>query len=453
MADKKDNQFGNLDIDLSGVLIDGIDIDPDKPAWDRLIEEIVNGNVIPVIGSDILCDGVNLHEALVAILAKKFGVRSNPLSFSELINDHDYLRAVKNREDFIYPYINAILTQKAFLPSELLREILNIRQFPFVMTTSFTPVVEQCMREVWGKELRVGNFNNDPSKFDDISDVVDMRKPTIYYMFGRVDECAHKFALTDRDMLDFCSSWLSEGGKRPKKLVTALKDKYLLMIGNTYSDWLFRFIWYSIRRGADKDSGGLYSCADGKADDSLTRFLERNHTFIRNSPRDVINQIKSRLAAKLAKDEKTKFNGVENNTDIFISYSRRDAVTVEALYNELTSRGKRVWYDRNDISNGGNFRSEIRRGIQTTRYFVPLLSSNIQAEKNESHVYRLEWEDAIDMARTMGRTFIIPVSEDGFDFYNAAIPERLQQHNAIIYKPSDDMATVAEQIIHTMNQE
>ena len=452
MADIKDNQFDNFDIDLGDVLINSIDIDPDKPAWDRLIEEIVNGNVIPVIGSDILCDGVNLHEALVAILAKKFGVRSNPSSFSELINDHDYLKAVRNREDFIYPYLNAVLTQKIFPPSELLRDILNIRQFPFVITTSFTPVVEQCMREVWGKELRVGNFNNDPSKFDDISDVVDMRKPTIYYMFGRVGEGAHKFALTDSDMLDFCSSWLSEGGKRPKNLVEALKGKYLLMLGNTYSDWLFRFIWYSIRV-LDRSSGGLYSCADGKADDSLTSFLERNHTFIRNNPRDVVNQIKSRLAAKLAKDEKTKFNGVENNTDIFISYSRRDAVIADALYNELTSRGKRVWYDRNDISNGGNFRSEIRRGIQTTRYFVPLLSSNIQAEKNESHVYRLEWEDALDMSRTMGRTFVIPISEDGFDFYNAAIPERLQQHNAIIYKPSDDMATVAEQIIHTMNQE
>ena len=449
MKDKTDNPFGDFDL---GNLSINFDIDKDKPAWDRLIEQIVNGNVIPVIGSDILCDGVNLHRALVSMLAKKFGVRSNPVSFAELINDHDYLKVVRDM-DYIYPFLNALFAQKVFPPSELLRDILNIRQFPFIITTSFTPVVEQCMRKIWGNELRVGRFSNNPRDNDDISDVIDMRKPTVYYMFGKVGTGAHKYALTDKDMLAFCSSWLNENDvKRPRRLVAALKDKYLLMLGNSYSDWLFRFIWYSIRT-ADRDSGGLYSCDDGNADDALTSFLERNHTFIRNNPRDVVDQIKRRLAEKMASDEKTKFNGVENNTDIFISYSRRDSDVAVKLYNELTARGKRVWYDRNDISNGGNFRSEIRRGIQTTRYFVPILSSSIQTEKNESHVYRLEWDDAINMARTMGRTFIIPVSEMGFNFYNAAIPERLQQYNAIIYKAGEDMSDVAEQIIHTMNQE
>lgn len=125
----------------------------------------------------------------------------------------------------------------------------------------------------------------------------------------------------------------------------------------------------------------------------------------------------------------------------------------EALYKELSLRGKRVWYDRKNITGGGNFRSEIRRGIQTARYFVPILSSSIRQEKNDSHFYRLEWDDAIDLARTMGRTFIIPVSEEGFDFYASAIPERLRKHNAIIYKPGDNLSDVAEMIIHTMNQE
>ena len=53
----------------------------------------------------------------------------------------------------------------------------------------------------------------------------------------------------------------------------------------------------------------------------------------------------------------------------------------------------------------------------------------------------------------MGRTFIIPLAEQGFDFYRAAIPEKLQQHNAIFFNGDDDMSAVAEKIIHNMNQD
>lgn len=452
MAEKIDSPFGGIDdfnIDLD------LDIeDIDKPAWDRLISQMVAGNVIPVIGSDILCDGGNLHKSLVMSLAKKFGAASNITSFAELINDHNYLEKVHNDPDYTYIFLNAVFAKKVFPPSQLLRDILSIPQFPFVITTSFTPVVEQCMRNIWGKELYVMTFRNDPARNDDIRSEADMRKPTVYYMFGCAGGGAHRYALTDNDMLSFCASWLSDGLRRPKNLVQALKGKYLLMLGNSYSDWLFRFIWFSIRT-ADKPCDGLYSSMDEHSSDSdsLTGFLERNHTFIRDNPREVVDQIKRRLAERLASNEKTKFKAVENDTDVFISYSRSDSAVAEALYKALTERGKRVWYDRDDITQGGNFLDEIKRGIKTARYFVPILSSNIQAEKNDPHVYRQEWKWAIDKANTLGRTFIIPVSEDGFDFYKASIPDRLQQHNASIYKSEEDMAGIAEQIIHTMNQE
>ena len=139
--------------------------------------------------------------------------------------------------------------------------------------------------------------------------------------------------------------------------------------------------------------------------------------------------------------------------DIFISYSRSDSALVEQLYSRLAGRGKRVWYDRKDISYGGNFMDEIRQGIRTARYFVPLFSHHIEAEKNDAHVYRNEWDEAIQLSISLGRTYIIPVVEEGFDFYKASIPEKMKQHNAILFRTPEDMDRVAEQIIHTMNQE
>ena len=422
---------------------------PDEPLWDKLIQQIIDGNVIPIIGTDMLIDNnTNLHKVIIEGIAKSLKLGTKPNSFSELIYAPEY----KNRFniDNIYYQVNKIFAAKNFKPSQRLARLLSIRQFPFVITTSFTPVVETAMRSVWNDELKVMRFNNNPSENDDISNGSDMRKPTVYYMFGKVGEGAHKYVLTDIDMLDFVSSWLSKDNKvRPKNLCNELKDKYLLMLGNEYSNWLFRFVWYSIRKPDCSQGMLVYDDIDEK----LVSFLNRADNFTKQNTSDVIDQIISRLKDKLEANEQTKFDKPEENADIFISYSRSDSEIARKLYESLTAHGKRVWYDRNNITEGGNFMEEIRKGIRTAKYFIPIFSSNITKEKDDSHVYRNEWDLAIDIATSMGRTYIIPLANKDFDFYKAAIPEKLQQYNAIFYSDDEDIDQLAEKIIHKINQE
>ena len=381
-------------------------------------------------------------------LARTFGVSKQVNSFSELVYAPEYKN--KFKLDNIYYQVDKIFAAKRFPASERLRRLLSIRQFPFIITTSFTPVIEQAMQNIWKDELRVMKFNNNPSENSDIKNGADLRKPTIYYMFGKVGAGAHKYVLTDIDLLDFVSSWLSNDNKaRPKNLCNELKDKYLLMLGNTYSDWLFRFIWYSMRK-PDLGHGML---AYDTLDESLINFLERTETFTKQNTSDVIDQILVRLDKKLKENEATKFNKPEENMDVFISYSRSDTQVAEQLYKALTAQGKRVWYDKYNLTDGGLFMDEIRKAIKTAKYFVPILTPNIEKEKRESHVYRNEWDTAIEVAISMGRTYIIPLADSNFDFYKAAIPERMQQHNAIFYSTEDGIEIVAEKIIHKMNQD
>lgn len=426
-----------------------LDTDKDEPLWDKLIQQIIDGNVIPVIGADMLIDNnVNPHQLLVDGIANMFRLTSHPHSFSELIYDPDYTKS--NKKVDIYYQVNKFFAANRFPPSRRLQRLLNIRQFPFVITTSFTPIVEQTMQTIWGDELRVMRFNNNPSENHDIKSGADLRKPTVYYMFGKVGEGVQKYVLTDVDMLDFCSSWLSNDNRaRPKNLFSELKDKYLLMLGNNYSDWLFRFIWYSMR----KSNMGQGMLAYDHVDESLINFLERTETFTKQNPSDVIDQIITRLGKKLQENEQVKFDQPEENTDVFISYSRSDKEVAEALYAALTAQGKRVWFDKHNLTSGGNFMDEIRKAIRTAKYFVPILSENISKEKDQSHVYRNEWDLAIEVAISMGRTYIIPLAQKGFDFYRAAIPEKMQQHNAIFFDSSESMEEAAEQIIHTMNKD
>ena len=455
--DDLNNNMGISFGDLFGKEATIPSIDKDEPLWDKLIQQIIDGNVIPVIGADLLTDdNDNPHQAIVDFLANGFKVESKPSSFSELVYDPKYKN--ENKKDSIYYQVNRILGNAGFKPSLRLKRLLSIRQFPFVITTSFTPIVEQTMKEIWKDELRVMRFNNNPSENNDIKNGTALRKPTIYYMFGKVGEGAHKYVLTDTDMLDYVSAWLSNDNKaRPKNLCNELKEKYLLMLGNNYSNWLFRFIWFSMR----KPDLGHGMIAHDKLDESLLHFLDRAETFTKRNTSDVIDQIITRLDKKLKENEETKFDSPKENMDVFISYSRSDGEIAEKLYETLTAQGKRVWYDRNNLTAGGNFMDEIRKAIRTAKYFVPIFSNNVTKEKGDSHVYRNEWDTAIEVAISMGRTYIIPLAEEGFDFYKSAIPEKMQQHNAISFSRTDfpyidkdgKKEDVAMQIIHKMNED
>ena len=95
----------------------------DEPLWDKLIQQIIDGNVIPVIGADLLIDNPsNLHKLIIDFLAKGFHLSSNPNSFSELVYDTDYTKA--NKKDNVYYQVNKVFANKRFAPSQRLMRLL-----------------------------------------------------------------------------------------------------------------------------------------------------------------------------------------------------------------------------------------------------------------------------------------------------------------------------------------
>jgi len=198
------------------------------------------------------------------------------------------------------------------------------------------------------------------------------------------------------------------------------------MLGSDYSDWLCRFVLHSMK--PNKKSGMIV----GAQEDNLLHFLKRMDNFIQDDPASVIDELCSQIAdVPQATDLSESLN-----TDVFISYSRRDSAVAEALCKALEARGVNVWYDRNALKIGDDFMRVIRRSITSTKLFVPILSHNITAERNESHPYRIEWEVAVAHAGSLGRNFIIPLSEEGFDFYSSHVPEQLNKHNAAMFDPN-----------------
>jgi hypothetical protein len=438
--------------------INQVEIDPDAAKWETLIDQIVEGNVIPVIGSDILMDGVNIEQYLIKQLAKSCGITTNPSNFSELLYDEKF----KNREN-IYFWLNSFCNNNAgkLRPSSLLKRLLSIKQFPFVITTSFFPIVENAMKEIWGERtVKSMVFSNNPAttRQKGVGDIVsenDISSPTVYYMFGKVCNSAHRFVVTDTDMLSFCSAWLS-GECRPPVLSSVLKDKYLLVLGNNYPDWLFRFIWYSMN--VTNDSKAPFSKIQGMmvnecADDNLIKFLNRLDTFTQKDPLYVIDTIERKLAERKDEIEAHRFDKPAKDCDVFISYSRTDSKVAEMLYDALTAKGLSVWYDKTNISTGADWMEAIERAIDSSRLFVPILSKNLESEGNDYHVYRKEWKIADRRAEGFNREFVIPLAGSTIDFYSLDLPKSFKAANAARYDEDCPVLTdFASDILEIINR-
>lgn len=459
----------NFDIDIIG------GFDPEKDKWDALIEAAMAGNVVPVIGPDIICeynDGLNINEIIISSIAKQLRLSGSHKTFSQLVYDTEFLGNLKKllhndslTKDVIYALVNNLFNNtknlgQYFKPSAALKKLLNIKLFPFVITTSFSPVVENAMREAWGnRKVNVLSFCHNPQKdtkpgVGDISAAEDMTNPTVYYMFGKTTTQPHSYVLTDNDMLEFCQYWLSDQ-TRPRNLCAQLKDKYLLMLGCGYSDWLFRFIWFCMNKTADAKTKGLMA-QNQSTHETLVEYLRRIDTFLpeNKTPEEIIDEIDKRITQHTQSHQDELFaRPPRTSTQVFISYSRRDSVVAETLYRYLTHNGLSVWYDRNDLLGGANFMDEIDLAIENCKVFVPIFSHNIAREAMDAHVYRREWKKAISLQESMGsRTFIVPINEDDFDIQSADIPQVMKDLNSIAYGPALNFEPVLASINEALNR-
>lgn len=441
----------------------------DEDRWPELLNEIDKGNVIPVIGPNLLVepqvskDGQkkNLHQQIISFISQVAKLESEPRTFSQLVYDDTFrFSYVKGNIDLIYPIIEMTMRLGDdnginFEPSSLLMELLSTKRFPFVITTSFTPIVERAMEKIWGS-VRVLTFNNDPDAnnksnsnyLHDITSEEDLKRPTVFYMLGRY--CGYpEFAVTDSDMMNYCASWIKGEGV-PNVLINELNawdnkndksKRYLLFLGNSYSDWLYRFVWFALRtrhKVMKKDV-----IVKERAEDSLVQFLKRLECFYQDKPADVIHRIKQEMDTRSG--DNSQFLGV-TDYDAFISYSRRDETIARNLYNALTAKGLNVWLDNVSIE-AGNWRDAVEQGIRHSLIFIPILSHNIRKEAYSPHEYRAEWDIAAELAKRMGgRSFIIPFAEDGFDFDDpiTRLPKQLANMNAPTFSSPDDLDTFTQ---------
>lgn len=424
-------------------------INKDEKNWNILFEQIVKGNVIPVIGPELVHIGAKTsNQFLIDAFGSLCGIEEGEMtSFSQLVYDKRYKNSdLGDIHDLLNLNINNPGNMDYFNNIEdnaLLYRLISIPYFPFVITTTIEPIVENMMRRIHGEKLRVLSFRNDAGRNDDIINGSETKIPTLYYMFGKADGKSGSFVVTDTDLLRFSQSWLlpndCSSRAKPSVLSSVFAKRYLLVVGYNYQDWLFRFFWYAMKNdsfGAEK-SGML---AQSYEDQELIDFLTRANTFTQIEPdmnRFVDKLCNGIAAVRIPGQELQSFNRVpEEGTDVFISYSRGDSLLVEELYRILTAKGLNVWYDHHSLQKGLDFMAQIENAIKHSTFFVPVLTHTIIQQADKEHPYRKEWQCAVNHIQLVGGIpYCFPFYEENLNLDDivAAIPQDLKRHDAICF--------------------
>lgn len=423
-------------------------INKDEKNWNILFEQIVKGNVIPVIGPEMVhIDGKSSVQFLIDAFAGLCGIGEGEMTtFSQLVYDKRFKdKELGDIHDLLTLNLNSEGNAEYFDKEEdnaLLLRLLSLPYFPFVITTTFDPIVENMMRRIHGDRLRVMTFRNDAGKNDDIMNGEETHLPTLYYMFGKADGRAGAFVVTAEDLLKFSRSWMqpndSSGNVKPSRLSNVLANRYLLVLGYDYQDWLFRFFWYAMKSDAfGEEQGGML--AHSRQDSDLIAFLTNQaKAFSQVEPN--MELLVDRICKGVGEAEKRmKINDATLNqvpvhgTDVFLSYSRGDSTLVEELYKTLTERGLNVWYDRQSLHKGQDFMRQIENAVKNSTFFVPLLTNTIIRQAGKEHPYRLEWKYAVEHIQLIGGIpYCFPFFEKGFDMDDlvADIPDDLKRCDA-----------------------
>ena len=399
--------------------------------WRRLMTEMEKGNVIPVIGPELLLIKYNdkvqpLYSVIAQLLSERLEVKIESVDLAEVIYEFSKMNKKKEITEPYYE-IRDILKEYKFQVPESLRLLAGIDAFNLFITTSFDDLMLKALNEVRFKgEAKTEKvyYQKGTNRFDinDAFSQLSKSAPVVYHIFGTAQ--FQPFVVTEDDLLEFGHFW-QDDDRRPKKISALLRDKYILILGCNFQNWLSRFFLYTFKSDSLFNSSEILSLiADSKSrnDEELVLFLSRCQTHLyQNAGVNFIEELHSRWVA-YRNEIKPDPAEVIKPDSLFLSYASGDINFAMILKDKLENLGINVWFDKKDLESGDKYQQEILKNIEDSSFFLPIISKNVLT--SERRFFRLEWNYAIEEAkyRPDSIPFIIPVSIDSTDETTDLIP-------------------------------
>ncbi|MBF0566198.1 MAG: toll/interleukin-1 receptor domain-containing protein, partial [Nitrospirae bacterium] len=354
--------------------------------WDKLITHVIAGNVVPVIGAELLSvtgdDGnpVCLYEIWRKALARQMDLQVSHDGSVPLLYCIANQISQNQTGDFDLTYdIDCIVRQQTWPMPESLGKLAEIGSFPLFVTTTIDHMMKCALDEALSSHHRsvkqiVFRPHGDKTKIDLPENFENLETPTVFHLFGASHPTnPEEFSRTEDDLIEF--SWsLIDQQFAPSRLYSYLRRKMLLLIGCNFPDWLGRFLIYALHVGRHESFQHARSIyyVSSIIESGLEAFLKRKHATVVNfpHPNDFVNELHSRWRNKKPQSEqKPAISESHHPTSIkrgavFLSYAKEDRDAVLKIKKQLEAANIDNWMDESELEPGDEFQNIIHNNIR-----------------------------------------------------------------------------------------
>jgi hypothetical protein len=377
--------------------------------WERVLQRLEEGTVVPVIGPDLLTVSYEGRDTLLVPLlaerlARHLGVTATDLPRgAELVEVSRRFLAKFNDVQEIYRSLRVVFREIEPIPiPEPLLELARIPRFNLFVTTTFDVLMERAVDEVrFDGQRQTLAFAYAPSDRQDLPPEFDrLGRPAVFHLLGRLSGTPHSFAVTREDTLEFMDSLQS---RPPGFLFDKLRESDLLILGSRLSEWLARLL----AQGApgaespvlfiERAKGTTEAPSVGSAIE-LVRELSRR--FRELSPQDEAAPLPMALSTGMPPGA------------VFLSCAAEDRSAAETIREALDRAGIDAIVDHDDAPLAPQWEKRLKSFLGLCSVFVPVVSA--RSLKARRRFLRGEWVEAIlEAGRTApsGR-FVLPVVID-----------------------------------------
>ena len=418
--------------------------------WTLLYEAIKDNRVIPILGEKVFFvkeDGnrIPIDEFIKGRLADKFCPGKGPedmATIEEAIEDWNFINRHSCTPTNIYFEINQILRGATIKCDDEVIKMVKSCRFPIILCTTYVPNIESILNLDTDKIL----IYKKSAKPDIDLYEVNPSHPIVYYMFGKSASLSKTYMATEDDFLDYIHAW-HNSETRPKTLSRYLSDKFILALGSEYPDWIFRFIWHSLKNfnispSRMDDTQGIVTLDDCADETKLKRFINHVQAQAYHHSTEFVTELNRRWEEEEDLHSPDSGDAVCcQELDVFISYASEDFETANAIADIFREQGASVWLDKKKLEGGDEYDRIIKKAISRCKRFVPILSKATM--KNERRYFRKEWSYAINETDYRLRMeYIIPIDMGEGAMSSDLIPETFKEKHCLSFNSPDFVNSV-----------
>lgn len=389
-----------------------------------LVERIKRGDCVLVLGPRVAVragdpERVPLDELLAQELLDALGPDApqgaQPMTLRRAADL--YYRVRKDRDDLE-------LTVQDFYAREAETTDFHrdLAHLPFRLCVSASPdnLMLKAFAEA-GKTPQQGHYNFREPAAPRLA-MPTSERPLVYHLFGHYED-PQSLVLTEADLIEFIVSIVKGSPPVPDQVRHVLADAEasFLFLGFGFQHWYLRVLLQVM------NIYGHRSKAIAFEDEQFFAHPDRDQTVGFFSGDRLIDFRKLRWEEFARQLREASEAGVKKNVaaaaappppadapKAFLSYASEDRETVEALAEELQSRGIRVWQDKQDLRAGDNWNDVLMGVIGSVVDYVVVVQTPAMVGRVEG-VFHREIEAALLRQSGMGEAdgqkfrFLIPV--------------------------------------------